>query len=177
MLDVVLPDGNGLELCRRLKRHTDAPVVFLTVMSDQADIIAGLEAGGDDYLAKPFSVEELILRINAVLRRSAPQDNEMRLGSLALRLDSHEAEHDGEDLELTPLEFRFLRYLALNQARIVSSRELVEEVWGVADLGAHDPIVKTVVYRVRQKLDAVRHPSIEIRNVRGVGYQIRPLPQ
>ncbi len=177
VLDVVLPDGNGLDLCRKLQRHTDAPVVFLTVMSDQAEIIAGFEAGGDDYLAKPFSVEELLLRINAVLRRSARQENEMRLGTLTLHLDSYEAEHDGHNLELTPLEFRFLRYLGMNRARIVSTAELVEQVWGVADLGAHDPIVKTAVYRIRQKLDSAARPSIEIRNVRGIGYQIRVITE
>lgn len=173
VLDVLLPDTNGLDLCQRLHRHTEAPVIFLTVRSDQADVIAGLAAGGDDYLAKPFSVEELLLRINAVLRRSAPQNEQLQLGELTLKLDSHEATVAGEPIDLTPLEFRFLRYLAINRTRIISTLELVDEVWGVADLGSHDPIVKTVVYRIRKKLDHSHPSTVEIRNVRGVGYQLR----
>ena len=173
VLDVLLPDTNGLDLCQRLHRYTEAPVIFLPVRSDQADVIAGLAAGGDDYLAKPFSVEELLLRINAVLRRSAPQNEQLQLGELTLKLDSHEATVAGEPIDLTPLEFRFLRYLAINRTRIISTLELVDEVWGVADLGSHDPIVKTVVYRIRKKLDHSYPSTVEIRNVRGVGYQLR----
>ncbi len=173
VLDVLLPDANGIDLCRQIRRHSGAPVVFLTVRSDQADVIAGLEAGGDDYLAKPFSVEELLLRINAILRRSTPADSLLSLGGLSLNLDSHEATASGHQLDLTPLEFRFLRYLLTNRERIISTSELVTEVWGVVDLGAHDPIVKTVVYRIRQKLGEPVPPTVEIRNVRGVGYQIR----
>jgi two-component system OmpR family response regulator len=173
VLDVLLPDSNGIDLCRQLRRHTDAPVIFLTVRSDQADVIAGLEAGGDDYLAKPFSVEELLLRINAILRRANPTEDEIRLGKLTLKLESHEVQAGETRIDLTPLEFRFLRYLAVNRSRIVSTSELVEEVWEVADLGAHDPIVKSVVYRIRQKLGPPHLDTVEIRNVRGVGYQLR----
>jgi len=92
---------------------------------------------------------------------------------LSLKLESHEARAGDAVLDLTPLEFRFLRYLALNRDRIISTTELVEEVWGVTDLGAHDPIVKRVVYRIRQKLTGARAENVEIRNVRGVGYQLR----
>lgn len=176
VLDVLLPDANGFELCGQLRRHTQAPVVFLTVRSDQTDVIKGLEAGGDDYLAKPFSVEELLLRINAILRRAAPAEEELHMGALTIKLESHEATVDRQPLELTPLEFRFLRYLMVNQARVVSVGELVEEVWNVPDLGAHDPIVKSTVYRIRQKLGPPLPATIEIRNVRGVGYQVRALP-
>ena len=176
VLDVLLPDANGFELCGQLRRHTKAPVVFLTVRSDQSDVIKGLEAGGDDYLAKPFSVEELLLRINAILRRAAPVEEELSIGGLTIKLDSHEALVDRTPLELTPLEFRFLRYLVVNRQRVVSVQELVEEVWKVPDLGAHDPIVKSTVYRIRQKLGSPLPETIELRNVRGVGYQVRPRP-
>ncbi len=176
VLDVLLPDANGFELCGQLRRHTKAPVVFLTVRSDQSDVIKGLEAGGDDYLAKPFSVEELLLRINAILRRAAPAEEELSIGGLTIKLDSHEALVDRTPLELTPLEFRFLRYLVVNRQRVVSVQELVEEVWKVPDLGAHDPIVKSTVYRIRQKLGSPLPETIELRNVRGVGYQVRARP-
>jgi two-component system OmpR family response regulator len=174
VLDVLLPDANGVDLCRQIRRRSNAPVLFLTVRSDQADVIAGLEAGGDDYLAKPFSVEELLLRINAILRRSNPVESELSIGGLRFLLESHDAFAGDTRVDFTPLEFRFLRYLAVNADRIISTTELVEEVWGVSDLGAHDPIVKSVVYRIRQKLGAPLPPTVEIRNVRGVGYQLRP---
>ncbi len=177
VLDVLLPDANGVELCRQIRRHTQAPVIFLTVRSDQADVILGLEAGGDDYLAKPFSIEELLLRINAILRRAAPAEEELHIGGVSIRLESHEVYVMQTPVELTPLEFRFLHYLAVNGNRIISTRELVEEVWEVADLGAHDPIVKSTVYRIRQKLGPPLPETIEIRNVRGVGYQLRPIRQ
>lgn len=173
VLDVLLPDANGVDLCRQLRRRTQAPVIFLTVRSDQSDVIRGLEAGGDDYLAKPFSIEELLLRISAILRRAAPAEDELQIGGLMMRLDSHEALVGQEPIDLTPLEFRFLRFLAINQHRVISVQELVEEVWNVPDYGAHDPIVKSTVYRIRQKLEAPAAGTVEIRNVRGVGYQIR----
>lgn len=175
VLDVLLPDANGIELCRQIRRHTQAPVIFLTAMSDQADVIKGLEAGGDDYLAKPFSIEELLLRINAILRRSSTADEDIKIGAMTIKLDSHEVLAHQTPVDLTPLEFRFLRYLSLNEHRIISTKELVEEVWEVADLGAHDPIVKSTVYRIRQKLGPPLPQTVEIRNVRGVGYQVRQI--
>lgn len=175
VLDVLLPDANGIDLCRQMRRRTQAPVIFLTVRSDQADVIKGLEAGGDDYLAKPFSIEELLLRINAILRRSTPIDDELHIGDLTIRFEAHEVMVGQTCVDLTPLEFRFLHYLAVNDSRIISTHELVEEVWEIADLGAHDPIVKSTVYRIRQKLGPPLPATVEIRNVRGVGYQLRPI--
>lgn len=177
LLDVLLPDINGHELCRKLRRHTQAPIMFLTARSDQADVIAGLEAGGDDYLGKPFSIEELLLRINAMLRRAIPQERSLSFGQLTLNLDNHEALIGGERLELSPLEFRFLKFLSVNRARVLSVNELIDEVWGVAEIGANDPLVKTAVYRLRQKLGDPKQVRVEIRNVRGVGYQLRTLDE
>lgn len=175
VLDVVLPDVDGHELCRRIRRERDVPIVFLTVRADQRDVIAGLQAGGDDYLAKPFSVEELFLRIGAILRRAGEVPRPVGLGELELRPDTHEALLGGHPLELTPLEFRFVRYLALNEHRVVSVPELVREVWELAPVGSHDAVVKSVVYRLRLKFDAVGAGRLELRNVRGVGYQLRPI--
>ena len=180
VLDVVLPDTNGHELCRRIREEHDLPVVFLTVRADQQDVIAGLEAGGDDYLAKPFSVEELFLRIGAILRRvgDAPRPTDVgdvALGTLELRPEAHEAVLGDRALDLTPLEFRFLHFLAVNEHRVVSVPELVRAVWELAPVGSHDAIVKSVVYRIRHKLDAAGPDRIELRNVRGVGYQLRPV--
>lgn len=177
LLDVVLPDIDGHDLCRRIRRQSDVPVLFLTVRADQRDVIAGLQAGGDDYMPKPFSVEELLLRVNAILRRAGESPKVLNIGRLELQLDTHEATADGVGIELTTLEFRFLRYLAANRDRVVSVPELVRAVWDLAPVGAHDAIVKNVVYRIRQKLDAVDGvDEIELRNVRGVGYQLRTAP-
>lgn len=173
VLDVVLPDTNGHDLCRRIRQHRDVPVLFLTVRADQRDVIAGLEAGGDDYLAKPFSIEELFLRINAILRRVGDSPNVLGVGSLELNLDTHEATLDGAPLELSSLEFRFLRYLAVNSDRVVGVPELVHEVWGLVPVDNHDAVVKSVVYRIRQKLDSAAGDDVELRNLRAVGYQLR----
>ncbi len=173
VLDVMLPDMSGFELCTTLRRRGATPVVFLTARSDQADVIAGLEAGGDDYLAKPFSIEELLLRIRAVLRRTARVATVVTAGPLRMNLDTHETWVRDLRVDLTPLEFRFLAFLIQERARVVPPAELVGEVWGVADLGAHDTLVKTTVYRLRQKLGDASDGGVEIRNVRGVGYQIR----
>ncbi len=174
VLDVLLPDANGFDLCRRIRRRSEAPVLFLTVRSDQEDVIAGLQAGGDDYLAKPFSVQELLLRVSAILRRTHTAERELQVGDLRLVLESHSAFANDIRIDFTPLEFRFVKYLALNADRIIPTTELVEEVWEVSDLGAHDPIVKSVVYRIRQKLRSVPGMTVTIRNVRSVGYQIAP---
>lgn len=173
LLDVLLPDANGHDLCREIRLRTQTPIIFLTARSDQADVIAGLEAGGDDYLGKPFSIEELLLRINAMLRRSAPREQVLTLGELNLNLDNHEAFIGSRKLELSPLEFRFLTFLCANRSRVLSVNELIDEVWGVAEIGANDPLVKTAVYRLRQKLGDAELARVEIRNVRGVGYQLR----
>lgn len=173
VLDVVLPDTNGHDLCRRIRDDRDVPVVFLTVRADQHDVIAGLEAGGDDYLAKPFSVEELFLRIGAILRRVGEAPRAVTLGGLELIPDTHEVLLAGRPVDLTPLEFRFVRYLAVNEHRVVGVPELVREVWDLAPIDSHDAIVKSVVYRIRHKFDAAGPGRLELRNVRGVGYQLR----
>jgi len=152
------------------------PGHFLTARGDQADVLTGLRAGGDDYLAKPFSIEELLLRIWAVLRRSRRSDAPISVGPLVINPAIHEATLVGRALDLTPLEFRLLAYLARASERVVPVPELVAEVWGVVDFGAHDPLVKSTVYRLRHKLgDQSDRPGVDLRNVRGVGYQLRPV--
>lgn len=176
VLDVVLPDADGRDVCRQIRQRSRVPVLFLTVRADQSDVIAGLQAGGDDYLAKPFSVEELLLRVNAILRRVGDAPKALEVGGLRMRLDTYEALAGGVPIDVTSLEFKFLRYLALNQDRVVGVPELVRAVWDLAPVGAHDAIVKNIVYRIRQKLDAAGASEITLRNVRGVGYQLRTTP-
>jgi DNA-binding response OmpR family regulator len=144
----------------------------VTVRSDQADKNRGLAAGADDYITKPFSVEELTLRVRAVLRRTKASPRMLRVGPLTIDARVHEATIYGQRVELTPLEFDLLRHLATNRDRVVRTAELVRDVWGVAHLAVSDPLVKNAVYRLRRKLSAAQSSGITIANIRGIGYRL-----
>ncbi|MEV5751069.1 response regulator transcription factor [Actinoallomurus sp. NPDC052308] len=175
VLDVMLPDGSGLDTCRRLRREgCEAPVVFLTARDATEDKIAGLTVGGDDYVTKPFSLEELIARIRAVLRRtSRPGGTDAaRLGFADLEIDedAYEVSRGGAPLELTPTEFKLLRYLVVNAGRVLSKRQILDHVWDY-DFGGNDGVVQTYISYLRRKVDAVDPPLIH--TVPRVGYVLR----
>jgi two-component system, OmpR family, response regulator len=175
VLDVMLPDGSGLDTCRRLRREgCEAPVVFLTARDATEDKIAGLTVGGDDYVTKPFSLEELIARIRAVLRRTSPADRAgaARLGFADLEIDedAYEVCRGGAPLELTPTEFKLLRYLVINAGRVLSKRQILDHVWDY-DFGGNDSVVQTYISYLRRKVDAVDPPLIH--TVPRVGYVLR----
>lgn len=174
VLDVNLPDIDGFDVCRRLRRDGDAtPVVFLTARSDLDDLRTGFGHGGDDYLTKPFSLEELGLRIEAVLRRSSRDDtpgDRLSRGSLVLDEDAHQVFVDGDEVELSPTEFRLLRFLLMNQGRVLSKRQIVDHVWEY-DFDGNDSIVETYVSYLRRKIGDT--DGSVIATVRGVGYVIR----
>ncbi|MEV5706757.1 response regulator transcription factor [Actinoallomurus sp. NPDC052274] len=175
VLDVMLPDGSGLDTCRRLRREgCEAPVVFLTARDATEDKIAGLTVGGDDYVTKPFSLEELIARIRAVLRRtSRPGGTDAaRLGFADLQIDedAYEVSRGGTPLELTPTEFKLLRYLVINAGRVLSKRQILDHVWDY-DFGGNDGVVQTYISYLRRKVDAVDPPLIH--TVPRVGYVLR----
>jgi two-component system OmpR family response regulator len=178
LLDVMLPDLEGVEVCRRWRADgVDVPVVFLTARDATEDRIAGLEAGGDDYLPKPFSLDELVARVRAVLRRSRPSDlvaeGILRFADLELDEDRHEARRAGEPLELTATEFRLLHCLLLHPRRVLSKAELLDWVWEDGFEG--DPaIVETYISYLRKKVDRMDPPLIH--TVRGVGYCLRLPP-
>ncbi len=178
LLDVMLPDLEGVEVCRRWRAEgVDVPVVFLTARDATEDRIAGLEAGGDDYLPKPFSLDELVARVRAVLRRSRPSDQAaegiLRFADLELDEDRHEARRAGEPLELTATEFRLLHCLLLHPRRVLSKAELLDWVWEDGFEG--DPaIVETYISYLRKKVDRMDPPLIH--TVRGVGYCLRLPP-
>jgi len=174
VLDVNLPDLDGFEVCRRLRTGGDkVPVVFLTARDDPADLRAGFTGGGDDYVTKPFSLEELVLRIEAVLRRSRKDDpGPARLvcGDVTLDEDAHRVWRGAEEVALSPTEFRLLRYLMLNRDRVVSKTQILDHVWDYEYLG--DPsAVETYVSYLRRKLDD--RDAHLIRTVRGFGYAMR----
>jgi two-component system, OmpR family, response regulator len=171
VLDVSMPEMDGFELCRRIRRDgIQAPVIFLTARDDIDDLRVGFRQGGDDYLTKPFSIEELGLRIEALLRRAGgvEQSPRVTVGDLVLDEDAHQVWRDGEEVALSVTEFRLLRFLLLNSGRVMSKAQIVDHVWEY-DFDGNYGIVETYVSYLRKKLDDA---SI-IDTVRGVGYVIR----
>ena len=174
VLDVNLPDVDGYEICRRLRADgNQAAVIFLTARDDPADLKSGFTAGGDDYLTKPFSLEELMLRIDAVLRRTKGSDSEnsrLVAGDLVLDEDAYRVWRGTEEVSLSPTEFRLLRYLMQNQDRVVSKNQILDHVWDYEYVGELNA-VETYVSYLRKKLnDKEAHL---IRTVRGFGYSLR----
>jgi len=179
VLDVNLPDIDGFEICRRLRADgSQVPVVFLTARDDREDLRTGFTRGGDDYLTKPFSLEELELRVQAILRRTrarrgaaATDDGErLRCADLQLDVAGHRVWRAGEEVELSATEFRLLRYLVANQGRVLSKSQILDHVWHY-DFDGDGSIVETYISYLRRKVDHVE-PRL-IRTVRGVGYTIR----
>ena len=174
VLDVNLPDADGFEICRRMRRDgIDTPVVFLTARDDPSDLRAGFGHGGDDYLTKPFSLEELGLRIEAVLRRarSAVGDaHRLTCGELLLDEDAHQVFWQAHEIELSPTEFRLLHYLMLNTGRVLSKLQILDYVWEY-DFDGDARIVETYISYLRKKLGP--EAGSVIKTVRGVGYVLR----
>jgi two-component system OmpR family response regulator len=177
VLDVNLPDIDGFEICRRLRADgSQVPVVFLTARDDRDDLRTGFTRGGDDYLTKPFSLEELDLRIRAILRRSGTAQGRddagerLRCADLELDVPAHRAWRAGAEVELSATEFRLLRYLLANKGRVLSKAQILDHVWQY-DFDGDGAIVETYVSYLRKKVDHVE-PRL-IRTIRGVGYTIR----
>ena len=173
VLDVNMPEMDGFEVCRRLRRDGNmVPVIFLTARDEIDDKRAGFRQGGDDYLTKPFSLEELGLRIEALLRRAggAAEISRLTVGDVVLDEDAHQVWNDGVEVELTPTEFRLLRFLLLNQGRVMSKGQIVDYVWEY-DFDGNYGIVETYISYLRRKLSDPNGSLIQ--TVRGVGYVIR----
>jgi two-component system OmpR family response regulator len=173
VLDVMLPDIDGFEVTRRLRTNgSRIPVLFLTARDTTEDKVRGLTLGGDDYLVKPFSLEELVARINAVLRRAgaARSDSVLTCADLELDDDAHRVTRAGREVALSPTEYNLLRYLLLNQGRVVSKAQILDHVWQY-DFGGDGGVVETYIGYLRRKVDDV-DPRL-IHTIRGVGYVLR----
>ena len=175
VLDVMLPDLDGFAVCARLRSEgVRTPVLFLTARDATEDKVRGLTMGGDDYLVKPFSLEELVARISAVLRRTGatatPDDDVLRCADLSLDDDAHLVTKAGQDVALSPTEYNLLRYLLVNQGRVLSKAQILDHVWQY-DFGGDGGVVETYIGYLRRKLDTTE-PRL-IHTVRGVGYTIR----
>lgn len=178
VLDLMLPDVPGTEVCRRLRsdeRTRGIPVLMLTAKSDEIDRVVGFEVGADDYVAKPFSVRELMLRVRAILRRSTvdePKDNELRFGDLRIDAPGHRVWVGEDEVRLTALEFRLLTTLLARKGRVQTRDTLLSDVWGI-DAEVTTRTVDTHVKRLREKLEPAGH---YIETLRGVGYRFRARP-
>ncbi|KFU76815.1 two-component system, OmpR family, response regulator [Amycolatopsis lurida] len=173
VLDLMLPGIDGFTVLDKLRESgTAVPVVFLTAKDATADRVAGLTRGGDDYLVKPFSVEELMARLRAVLRRSTNQTKAavLRVGDLTLNEDTREVARGGEPAELTPTEYELLRYLMRRSPSVLTKAQILDHVWEY-DFGGRSNVVELVISHLRRKLDAGDEPLIH--TVRGVGYVVR----
>ncbi len=173
LLDVMMPELDGFEVCRRLRASGDrTPVLFLTARDATEDKVRGLTLGGDDYLQKPFSLEELMARANAVLRRTneAGAPTTFRCGDLFMDDDAHRVQRAGEDVPLSPTEYNLLRYLLANHGRVLSKAQILDHVWKY-DFGGDGGVVETYIGYLRRKVDHV-DPKL-IHTIRGVGYTLR----
>jgi two-component system OmpR family response regulator len=174
VLDIMLPDMEGFDVAQRLgAQRARVPIIFLTARDATDDKIRGLTLGGDDYVTKPFSLEELVARIRAILRRSGlaePESSRLTFEDIELDEDAHEVTRSGQHVELTATEYRLLRYLMLNPRRVLTRSQLLEHVWEY-DFGGDARVLETYVSYLRKKLD--KHGPPLIHTVRGVGYALR----
>jgi len=173
LLDVMMPDLDGFEVCRRLRaEYVKVPIIFLTARDETRDKVRGLTTGGDDYLVKPFSLEELVARVEAVLRRAgvAQSDVILRCEDLELDDDAHRVTRAGTEIALTPTEFNLLRFLLANQGRVLSRAQILDHVWQY-DFDGDGRIVETYIGYLRKKVDTTE-PKL-IQTVRGIGYTLR----
>jgi two-component system OmpR family response regulator len=176
VLDMMLPDIDGLEVLRRLRAdRLDVPVLFLTARDAVEDRVAGLTAGGDDYVIKPFSLEEVIARVRGLMRRTrllaAVDETQLVVGDLTMDEDSHEVRRAGAPISLTATEFELLRFLMRNPRRVLSKSQILDRVWNY-DFGGQANVVELYISYLRKKVDAGRAPMIH--TMRGAGYVLKP---
>ena len=179
LLDLMLPDGSGLDLCKKMKSDPDVqnlPIIILTAKDDEVDKVVGFELGADDYVTKPFSVRELILRIKAVLKRGENKKDiveiDRQFGDLKIDIDSHEVFVDGELVNLTALEFKLLIQLVDRRGRVQSREQLLADVWGYS-AEVTTRTVDTHIKRLREKLGSM---GKYVQTIRGVGYKFSRSP-
>ncbi|EHI97842.1 two component transcriptional regulator, winged helix family [Clostridium sp. DL-VIII] len=170
ILDIMLPGMNGYEVCSRIKKYIRASIIMLTARDDVDDKVRGLDIGADDYMAKPFSFKELLARINARIRNSFPElNNIQQLGNFVIDDRAHEITYNGKVLDLPPTQYNLLRFLVVNNGMALSKSLILEKVWGY-DFNGEENIVEVYIRYLRDKIDDKEHSII--RTVRGVGYKV-----
>ena len=174
LLDLTLPGGSGYDLCRRAKEWGEAPVIFLTAMDDEVNVVMGLDMGGDDYITKPFRVRELISRIKSVLRRYKGDNNhsQFKLGDLRVNTSEARVWKQGEEVLLTALEYRLLLAFLNHPGQVLTRGQLLENIWDVAGDFVNDNTLTVYIKRLRDKLEQDPQDPQIIKTVRGVGYKL-----
>ncbi len=174
VLDLVLPDGQGVELCQEVRRWSRLPIVVLSAVGDEREKVRALDAGADDYITKPFGTDELLARLRVVLRRSGEVAGSPRLelGEIVIDLADRRVERNGEAVHLTPIEFELVRTLARHHGRLVTHRQLLQEVWG-PEYGAETHYLRVHVAHIRSKLEADASRPHYLITEPGVGYRLR----
>lgn len=166
VLDIMLPNGNGFDLFKKIRRYSDLPVIFLTAVDDEDSVVNGLELGADDYITKPFSTRELIARIKRVANKNSKK-NIITVSGVTLDLDKSAVFENGKQLELTALEYKLLSLLMQNAGKVVTRELIFEKIWDVSGNFVNDNTLTVYIKRIRKKLDA----DI-IKTVKGMGYQV-----
>ena len=166
VLDIMLPDGNGFDLFKKIRRYSDLPVIFLTAVDDEDSVVNGLELGADDYITKPFSTRELIARIKRVANKNSKK-NIMTVSGVTLDLDKSVVFENGKQLELTALEYKLLSLLMQNAGKVVTRELIFEKIWDVSGNFVNDNTLTVYIKRIRKKLD-----EDIIKTVKGMGYQV-----
>lgn len=166
VLDIMLPDGNGFDLFKKIRRYSDLPVIFLTAVDDEDSVVNGLELGADDYITKPFFTRELIARIKRVANKNSKK-NIITVSGVTLDLDKSAVFENGKQLELTALEYKLLSLLMQNAGKVVTRELIFEKIWDVSGNFVNDNTLTVYIKRIRKKLDA----DI-IKTVKGMGYQV-----
>ena len=173
VLDLVLPDGQGVEVCAEVRRWSRLPILVLSAVGDEREKVRALDAGADDYVTKPFGTDELLARLRAVLRRSAEAGGSPRLqfGELAIDLADRSVTHAGRPIHLTPIEFDLVSVLAQHRGRLVTHRQLLREVWG-PDYEEETHYLRVHVAHIRAKLEPDRHRPVHLVTEPGIGYRL-----
>lgn len=177
LLDVMLPEIDGFTVCKRIREYSEVPIIMVTAKDDPADRVTGLDLGADDYLVKPFVVEELLARVRAVFRRVHPQDeakapDRLQVGPIAIHFSEHKVYKGEEELKLSPTEFRLLAHMARNRNRTLTHDDLLTRVWGPEYRGALE-YLRVTIARLRRKIEAdPSHPEL-IVNTHGIGYTLK----
>lgn len=168
ILDVMLPDGNGFELCKHIKENKDIPIIFLTAKDDEKDVVNGFNLGADDYVIKPFRTMELISRIYNVLRRYNKDKNVIEIGQVRIDLEANRVYVDNKEVEFTALEYKILVLLYTNVGKTVTREKILDKIWDVAGNFVNDNTLTVYVKRIRDKLGK----SDVIKTIKGIGYRV-----
>lgn len=171
IIDIGLPDGNGIALYRRLREKCEVPAIFLTARDEEADMLEAFEQGAEDYVVKPFSMKVLLKRIEVVLKRSG-EDRKMTCRDITLYIDRKQVTVKGEQIELTAKEYQLLEYMMMNQGRVLTKENILEKIWGLDGQFVVDNTVSVMINRLRKKIEPDAKRPEYIKNVFGLGYRM-----